>query len=308
MREFSFAIIVAVLACACGGGSSAKPCTVDSDCDLGAVCRGSTCTTGCNDERDCPQNKPICDRDGSGGCVACLDARDCATPDLACIDGECRTHCTSNAECNGGLCDMATGTCIACVENNDCGIGSLCLDGTCTPGCERDRDCPADKHVCAPADGDHGTCYECVDTATCPTGKSCIDHQCTMHCTSNVQCTDGVCDTATGVCVECLDDSPCALGTICDEQACVAGCRKDTDCPTATPKCDPTMGPHGTCVKPPAGGGEGTACTSTSECQTGLRCAILLQMCLHTCTTTCPAPQQCTPLQDTEGNPASFCF
>jgi hypothetical protein len=298
-------MITAVLA-SCGGGSSATPCTVDSECALGAVCRGNTCMTGCNDERDCPQDKPICDRDGSGGCVACVDDRDCPVPGLTCIAGECRLTCSGDADCNGGLCDPATHSCVACAENSDCALGHLCLDGACVAGCERDRDCPPETNACAADDGDHGTCYECIDS--CASGLTCKDHHCTSQCTTNVQCPDGVCDTATGTCVQCLDDSPCALGTICDEQMCVAGCRADKDCPAATPKCDPTMGAHGTCVVAPGGGGgENAACTASSECQAGLRCMVL-GICLKTCTTTCPAPQACTPFQDIEGNPLSFCL
>ena len=298
-------MIIAALA-ACGGGSSATPCTVDSDCTLGAVCRGNTCTTGCNDERDCPQDKPICDREGSGACVACVGDRDCLDPGLTCVGGECRLTCSRDADCNGGLCDPATSSCVACAENSDCALGHLCIEGACLAGCERDRDCPPETNACAAADGDHGTCYECIDS--CPSGLTCKDHHCTSQCTSNVQCPNGVCDTTTGNCVQCLDDTPCALGTICDEQMCVAGCRVDNDCPMAMPKCDPTMGAHGTCVVAPGGGGgENAACTSSSECQTGLRC-MALGICLKTCTATCPAPQQCTPFQDIEGNPQSFCL
>ena len=64
--------------------------------------------------------------------------------------------CTSDAMCMGDTprCDMATGKCVACLEDGHCPEGSVCRGGACAPGCSAMKGC-----------GDAGTCD--VDAGAC---------------------------------------------------------------------------------------------------------------------------------------------
>ena len=82
-------------------------------CDVGGT---GTCVT-CTDAADCTRfpTTPLCDADGSGECVACLSPSDCASPTAPyCDQGThvCR-GCGQDGECPTGLCDEATGACVA---------------------------------------------------------------------------------------------------------------------------------------------------------------------------------------------------
>ena len=94
--------------------------------------------------------------------------------------------CQVDADCPVGVCDVATGACVECLDDADC-PGGVCdpAGPACVP-CLDDADCPGG--VCDPAGP---VCVECLDDADCPAALLC-----------------GPADA----CVECIDDGDCPGG------------------------------------------------------------------------------------------------
>ena len=103
--------------------------------------------------------------------------------------GECVT-CTSKyaAACTGPtpVCDDASYTCVACVENKDCTDASkpICETSTHTcRACTADADCSAgdagaDAGASLVCDVPSGKCVGCNTDAQCKTNETCTAHQC----------------------------------------------------------------------------------------------------------------------------------
>ncbi len=154
--------------------------------------------------------------------------------------------CVSDATCSGLRCDVASGLCVACLQDADCTASGrmrcettshVCVACLNRPDCAKRQDCDTVTHRCLEAcfDGDDpcptagftcsvdlGRCIECRTSANCagsagggvcdlPIGR-CVD------CTSNAQCATStpVCDRRTGRCQACVSSETCGLGSACD--------------------------------------------------------------------------------------------
>jgi hypothetical protein len=109
------------------------------------------------------------------------------------------------------ICDRSGFTCVACLDDADCGPALLCRTRQCVPGCS------AAKSQCAP---DAGRCD--VDAGVC------------RGCNADAECGKATprCDLASGRCVECVPGvaGQCPGGTYCLDQRCVKGCGIRGDC------------------------------------------------------------------------------
>lgn len=145
-------------------GCKAPPypqCKKDKHCkvDLGEKCVDGKCQN-CTTDEDCKAKGPggtdwVCHEflctdpatitDGAGGGLGspCTQTIDCSSG-FVCRDGVC-SQCTDDVECEGGTCDLATGTCSTsagggtCSTDDDCQMDEICDNGTCvfsdiTPG------------------------------------------------------------------------------------------------------------------------------------------------------------------------------
>jgi hypothetical protein len=268
--------------------SDATTSSIDGGQDAPAAVDVPIVTDGASDAKvpDAAVDLPIPDAAGT-----CAVDGDCTDPGKAfCVAGLC-TGCQGGID--GGantcvaptsVCDVTTGKCVGCTEDNQCAAAKPICDKTkniCAT-CTADPQCQA-KNPAMPACRADGQCVQCKSNTSCSgavpacdtTTNTCV--QCTSSancagatpvCSSNDKCqacktsdecaalkdaTRAVCAT-TGACVQCNGNTDCSGATpACDTTAntCV-GCLTSATCATATPICASTK----TC----------TACTSDAQC------------------------------------------
>lgn len=139
------------------------PCETEADCTNAdaPVCFRGACV-GCASGHDCPASAPVCDDasltcqactaegetlqcqlfDGApfclaGGCSECRSAADCPAYRPVC-DADllaCRP-CAAGADCESGVCQMATGTCVDAAA-----VLYVAVDGSDSADCARDAPC-----------------------------------------------------------------------------------------------------------------------------------------------------------------------
>lgn len=101
-------------------------CDLTSDCPEPLVCRHERCREACRDARDCGAGlRCVAGDDGVAVCTVpseerCSAGEPCAGT-LACVDGQCRTSCERDDQCQSGSC--AGGTCDEPVSGADAGAG-----------------------------------------------------------------------------------------------------------------------------------------------------------------------------------------
>jgi Cys-rich repeat protein len=116
------------------------------------------CVAGCTSDDACPPATPVCNLVGplAGTCTQCSAAEHgaCITPD--------------------SICQIADGTCVACLTNEDCSVTPATPhcngNGQCV-GCENDNDCNGTAPACQPS----GVCGQCSATnaTACPDDTTC---------------------------------------------------------------------------------------------------------------------------------------
>jgi hypothetical protein len=74
-------------------------------------------------------------------------------------------ECTSNAQCDSGLCDAEQGICVECLADSDCGTDSTCGVAFCAAGSCKQK---------AINDG-----FDCDDGDECTAGEACLSGECT---------------------------------------------------------------------------------------------------------------------------------
>lgn len=296
-----------VAACQSGGGHSCQlicsycgQCDNAADCNDGNVCTNDVCykpehhgdhvcqhtnnANSCNDGNACTQT----DTCSAGVCVG-SNPKVCSNPFGDCgsagtcnsLNGLCSAASPFEAgtSCDTGkFCDGA-GSCVVCLDDEDCGEHQLCISNECVtqPFCgdqvcnddETFDSCPVDCPQCEV----NADCEEnqlCVDGAcqNCPEGQHVADGQCVpdtcpndFSCSSVQVCVEGGCvDCQEGYhaednqCVpnpQCEEDADCPTGQLCGDGQCYDPCA-DVQCPDGE-HCE-----MGNCVpNPVVGGGSG---------------------------------------------------
>ncbi|MDD5171892.1 MAG: right-handed parallel beta-helix repeat-containing protein [Candidatus ainarchaeum sp.] len=170
------------------------------------------------------------------------------------------TYVTIHAEKSGYTSDYVTvdtmtcdelAACAACVDDTDCPLGYMCLEGECipeecTPECPADYTCTAGECVCdfaCCADGDCGETETCVDGACVEEFECTSDSDCdgASYCDITEGASGGSCKDVPGQCgyaanhtwvqYECGDEVGCAvcpIGKICANHVCAG---EDLVCP-----------------------------------------------------------------------------
>jgi Cys-rich repeat protein len=164
-----------------------------------------------------------------------------------------RPACSTDTDCKLATlhCDVASGTCVECVGDQDCAAGP--------------------NHRC---DGALHQCVQCGVDGDCAAGQVCViaARRCVTSCTKITDCvlTGYICDLTRDLCVRCFANNVTCLDNdtpICAADGTCVQCGADSDCSGTTPRCDQVTG---SCV----------ACLSASDCQAA---APLCDPGSHTC-------------------------
>jgi hypothetical protein len=144
--------------------------------------------------------------------------------------GRAATTDCSRIPCGAGqVCNLATGACVGCLENNDCESAKVCnrATGKCV-ACLGDNDCSTPSPYCNTV---RDACEQCRVDADCPV-------------------TAPACNTGVGSCASCSSEAACNNKTrnglaapVCALNGTLAGqcvpCTGDRDCPSPdAPHCD----------------------------------------------------------------------
>ncbi len=249
------------------------PCNGIADCEMlgeGAQCtpigaNGAFCTSGCEDNEDCPSNyecqtalnPPQCIPVNFDCTVECLttpcpageicdlNSRSCAPLREAC------GACAGEEQCAEGLSCGALGNssyCFSACEGGVCGqAGFECQEGLCKPAGGVCDPCGGTCGGATPfCDPNTGGCAECGPGHPCGPNMRCGDEGTCEEggCRNDEDCGNGVCFQAE--CVDCLADSDCPARNACTgefncEPALCRGvlCQNPSLCNEDTGRCDP---------------------------------------------------------------------
>ncbi len=246
---------------------------------------------------------------GCGVAADCNDGLSCNGTER-CIGGACMAgtafSCDDGVSCTrDGCVEGATPTCSFVADNSLCPMGQTCGATGCTATCAESPcrlvgpqcGCPGAQgcyltgstRICTAAGA---TAYGqiCAGLFSCVPGGVCINvaqsgtavNMCNRFCNTDSEC-------AGGLCLYTLDDG--AGGTVPGVTVCSTSCNPITraGCPTGTAcrifrESMGAMRYFSDCSAPVGSGGQGVACTDTSDCQSGYGCVGAPGQCLQWCT------------------------
>jgi hypothetical protein len=212
------------------------------------------------------------------GCIPCSPTPvDACPPGRFCAvlpDGNlCLPGCKSDQECKDPArrCNHGLGTCVMCLDDNDCGPGNICADSKCVNGCDGQRPCDAGKACCGRQcrnlDTDYLNCGACGNGCnpgwTCCKG-ACRDlssddancsgcgNACVPDCYKNpTHCVKSQCLGPYGFCMcgwaDCVGNRMCETHVDVNPNNC-GKCNNVCFFPNALPKCVGGMCQIGSCL------------------------------------------------------------
>ncbi len=163
----------------------------------------------------------------TGRCVQCRASNDTCPAGQYCVGASstCAPGCRNDDACRAtstdggvlsaaGRCDLTTRVCVACLGNDDCPLGNLCVGSVCVTGCSATRGCPTDEACCAGA---------CVNIRSNVASCGGCDTRCALP-NAALACVDGACAIAR--CTSPFDDCDRAAANGCevDIRSTVAHC------------------------------------------------------------------------------------
>ncbi len=272
----------------CDGTGQVTLVADDTDLpDDGLECTQDTCVAGEPTFTNLPGGAP-CGRgglltcDGNGTCVGCMDASDCGD------DTECQTFA-----CDAGACSIdntPSGTPLQKQDDGDCQLLQCDGDGN-EESIEDNDDLPDDNNVCTQdvcTSGVPSNPNEMAGT-TCGTDLICDGSGQCVGCTAASQCPGSDTDCQTRTCdMGACDFAYQPMGTVtsiqvtgdcqqnqCDGMGVIVSVDLDTDVPApdmndcTIAACNGGM-PAQAPVMDGAGCNDGSACTQTDTCQSGV--------------------------------------
>lgn len=239
---------------ACRDGTCTIGCRSNKECAANEVCYNNKCQNPCQTAGVCGPNA-LCDfknhitlcRCPAGfepnptpeqGCVrvpsSCTATSQCP-PGHMCIANQCNVPCTDNLSCAVGE-RCADSMCAkVCYTNNNCLPGEICNDqGTCTPGCSVDGDCPATQvcvnDKCKCGNGFIASPFGCMDIDECtqnpchPTAK-CENIPGSFRCACPGQTVGNpFAEPGCELAGQCKKNSDCGNSLACIQHKCTEPC------------------------------------------------------------------------------------
>ena len=272
----------------------APSCGTDGVCDGTGACEKYVAGVACQSAGCSNSTLTFAGRcDGLGTCTA--PASQSCAPFVCGTTGQCKTTCSSDADCTGTGNFCVAGSCGPKPPGASCGADGDCKSGHCAQSVCCATICTGNCVSCDVA-GSAGTCInvpagldplsQCADqlAPSCKTNGSCDGKGgCQLYASGTVcgmnSCTSGTA-TAAG---KCDGAGTCQAGTtapcnayVCDTTGvCKTTCTVDADCSTGN------FCIGGSCAKKTAG----SACSSDSDCGSS-HCAQGV-CCNNACTGTC---------------------
>jgi len=135
----SLLVVGLLIGCGSVKGTPPAECAINSECTDPNLpfCIAGACSSSCDDSTDCVDPAhAVCATDGA--CVGCEVAEDCASATAPICDATARAcrGCDADAECTGGVCVEAEGSCVA-----DSDVAFIADMGTDTGTCTRAAPC-----------------------------------------------------------------------------------------------------------------------------------------------------------------------
>ncbi|MFO0627979.1 MAG: hypothetical protein U0325_20555 [Polyangiales bacterium] len=274
----------------------------------------------CTGDNDCARSASggVCDT-ASGRCVRCTSTRDTCPGsqhcDLnTCVDG-CHTDegCAVRADAGvdggvaGGVCDVANHRCVACVRDEHCPAGTLCMSNRCVPGCSEARACPSGLSCCG------GGCVDLQTSAdTCGAcGTRCVVTNGAAGCTAG-RCTVSSCGDGFADCNAEASDG-CETDTRMSATNCGAGgraCRfanAAASCSAGACVMGACEAGFADCNGDASDGCEVDTRTSTAHCGACGRGCTFANASGSCAMSTCAMGACATGFADCDGNPANGC-
>lgn len=200
-------------------------CYDDTECAAEHVCDASRGACIPQEDRRCWSDYDCragstCDSDSglcsdAGGAQECQRSSDCGASEL-CLYGVCLPGGASPDP------DPEPGDRAACVFNDDCSAGLLCVDGSCRATCQSDAGCSSEDScqggLCLPRPP---RVVECGRNADCGAEQLCVDARCVTPCRASCECSvgdwcgDGFCQAPPEERLTCSADCDCPSGGSC---------------------------------------------------------------------------------------------
>lgn len=212
------ATITLGLAASCGNENEGRDVCLEANPPIDLCCADDPSLDYCDSPQDMGPDQPVSDMGGDDGPIEDMNEVDMPEDEGQPDQSEpCDNACSGQTP----VCDVATDTCVECLNNNDCGSDVCDTTTKACVECLGDQDC-TDGVCLTQANTEDNACVECKGNGECLTAEASLcsaANECSA-CAADADCSHltnlGQC--VSGTCRECTtetEDADCG-GNVCD--------------------------------------------------------------------------------------------